>query len=265
MADEIIALLPLDKIVALFYDKMENSPEFAEAFQKIADSYDVFAKIAKFPEVIELADRLRELGVDVDAIIDFFKSFFGWSRQARATRGLAQDVDEFAALIPHEKIADIVREYIANDKEVQHIVEYLKSDKFEVIVVKIAAVQEIKDYVHYLEGKGVKIIEVLNKIAELLGLPTIPTRSAPTTRGWRDMADEIIALLPLDKIVALFYDKMENSPEFAEAFQKIADSYDVFAKIAKFPEVIELADRLRELGVDVDAIIDFFKSFFGWN
>lgn len=74
-------MLPLTDFMILFFDKMDNSEDFQNLMTRI-QSTD-FQKIIDFvensPEILALIDKLENLGFDVDTIIDFIKSFFGWS------------------------------------------------------------------------------------------------------------------------------------------------------------------------------------------
>jgi len=61
------------------------------------------------------------------------------------TRTLQDDLNDFVALIPVDKVLEIALDYLANDQEVQEFVTYLQSDEFHVIINTIEGLQEFRD------------------------------------------------------------------------------------------------------------------------
>lgn len=60
------------------------------------------------------------------------------------TRNLQDDLDDFLALIPLDKVLEIVLDYLANDPEVQEAVIYIQSEEFHTIVTTVEALPEFK-------------------------------------------------------------------------------------------------------------------------
>jgi predicted transcriptional regulator len=61
------------------------------------------------------------------------------------TRTLQDDLDDFLALVPTDKIIEIALDYLANDAEVQELVVYIQSNEFHGIVTTVEALQEFKN------------------------------------------------------------------------------------------------------------------------
>jgi hypothetical protein len=61
------------------------------------------------------------------------------------TRSLQDDLDDFLALVPLDKVLTIALDYLANDSEVQELVIYLQSDEFHKIVLTVEDLKEFKD------------------------------------------------------------------------------------------------------------------------
>jgi len=61
------------------------------------------------------------------------------------TRTLQDDLNDFLALVPTDKIIEIALDYLANDAEVQQFVIYIQSDEFHGIVTTVEALQEFKN------------------------------------------------------------------------------------------------------------------------
>jgi hypothetical protein len=61
------------------------------------------------------------------------------------TRNLNDDLNDFLALVPVDKVLGIVLDYLANDQEVQDLIVYLQSDDFHKIVRTIEDLEEFKE------------------------------------------------------------------------------------------------------------------------
>jgi hypothetical protein len=75
--------------------------------------------------------------------------------------------------------------------------------------------------VEFLKERGVKFISQLN---ELLGLSPFSLRGKGTRRGEgvNGLVDEVIAVLPVEKLKELFKNKLINSPDFRKLVEAIA-------------------------------------------
>lgn len=61
-----------------------------------------------------------------------------------STYGLKEDIDDFIALIPREKILNIIISYLAVDPEVQETLHYILSDDFKNLILDLEAIPEYK-------------------------------------------------------------------------------------------------------------------------
>jgi len=61
------------------------------------------------------------------------------------TRSLQDDLNDFLALVPLDKVLTIALDYLANDSEVQELVIYLQSEEFHKIVLTVEDLKEFKD------------------------------------------------------------------------------------------------------------------------
>lgn len=270
--DEIKAALPMEDLINLAVDKLANSPDFQELFEKISsvDYQKLHDNALKHPEIVDMITRLEAMGVDVGKIWEAIKSIFGWEYR-RSTRSLKSDLDDFLALIPVDKIKTIYHKY-ENDPDIKKVVAYLKSKDFAAVADILVNVDEVKDMVNYLQSKGVNIIEVINKIADHLGLPhwpgSIVARSYPRqNRAWRDFLNEVVAALPVDDLVNLGIDKLANSADFQELFEKISnlDYQKLHDNALKHPEIVDMITRLEAMGVDIKKVWEAIKAIFGWE
>ncbi|XP_047109029.1 uncharacterized protein LOC124777612 [Schistocerca piceifrons] len=265
MVDEILAILPLDELRALFDEKLETSPDFKELYDRIRspEFQSIVETLNSLPEYQELLQKLRDAGIDVDAFIDLIRGLFGLKK---ANRNLQDDLNDFLALIPVDEIVAIVLDHLANDPEVQAAVQYILSDDFKSIVLAIDALPEYIDFLNYLQESGLDVYKYVNALHDFLGLPQLPPPSKLRhTRSIRSMVDEILAILPLDELRALFDEKLETSPDFKELYDRIRspEFQSIVETLNSLPEYQELLQKLRDAGIDVDAFIDLIRGLFG--
>ena len=58
---------------------------------------------------------------------------------------LQDDLNDFMALVPKDKVLEITLDYLHNDKQVQEIVAYVQSEEFPLIHTVVEYLQEYKD------------------------------------------------------------------------------------------------------------------------
>lgn len=187
----------------------------------------------------------------------------------KQTRSLKGDLDDFLALIPKEKFVALYHKY-ENDADVQKIVAYLKSEDFAKVAHIIAHNSEIQDLVKYIEGKGVSIVDLINRLADRLGLPHWPTYAVQhgrQTRSIRDFINEAKALLPMDKLLALAMDKLANSEDFQDLYIKISemDGNKIHDDALSHPEIVDLITRANAIGLDTKKVWQTLQVIFGWD
>ncbi|XP_047115603.1 uncharacterized protein LOC124795576 [Schistocerca piceifrons] len=286
MLDEILAILPVDELKALYNEKLETSPDFAELINRLSSDefHQLVLRVGELEAVQNMIQMLRDAGIDVDAIADFFRRIFGWASKEtpsttfkmiqrfpakKSSRNLQDDLNDFLALIPVDEIVNIVLTYVANDAEVQAALQYLMSDEFESIVVYIDQQPELYDLLNFLEDSGLDPYGFLNMIHDFLGIPQITkpaSRMRRSSRSLKSMLDEILAILPVDELKALYNEKLETSPDFAELINRLSSDefHQLVLRVGELEAVQNMIQMLRDAGIDVDAIADFFRRIFGW-
>jgi hypothetical protein len=66
------------------------------------------------------------------------------------TRTVQDDLNDFLALVPNDKVIEIDLDYLANDQEVQDAVIYLQSPEFQKILTTVEDLKEFKDEYLYM-------------------------------------------------------------------------------------------------------------------
>lgn len=182
---------------------------------------------------------------------------------------LHDDLNDITSLIPVSKIKEIAVKY-QNDPDIASIIEYLKSPDFAAVAKTITGSPECRDLIKYLHSKYINILDPINYIADLLGLPHLDLTDLDNSRmkrSLRNFLDEIKAVLPIDDIAAVVLDKLTNSEDFQELYAKIAavDYQKLKDDALSRPEIVDLIQRLKNIGVDVDNLWELVKSVFGWE
>nr|CAD7418004.1 unnamed protein product [Timema cristinae] len=187
----------------------------------------------------------------------------------KSTRTLSDDFQDFIDMIPIDQIEAIALDYISNDAEVQALLEYLQSDDFRAIVEEVNASEEAIEFYDYLYKSGIDIYNFLNTINDFFGLPHVEpkTRSLPSKRTVREFLDAVLAVLPIDDLIALFKEKQQSSPDFAAFVVRISSpEFHAFVdRMYNSTEVQAMIDKLESYGVDVDKVIKIAQSLLGWE
>ncbi|XP_021701760.1 protein G12 [Aedes aegypti] len=184
------------------------------------------------------------------------------------TRALKDDFEDFADLVPVDKLVGVAIRYLVTDKEFQEFFGYLQGAEFSAVWDQFFALEDVKDVLNYLEEADLAVYDTLNTVADFLGLHHVkPTVRSLNARNLNGFVDEVLALLPLKEFESLFEDKLQTSPEFQAFFEKLRTlDYTKFVDLYhNSKEVQSFLQKLRNYGVDVDGFFDLVSGFFGWE
>lgn len=191
-------------------------------------------------------------------------ALFGAALAAPSARSLQDDLKEFLDLIPVATLKEITCSY-KNDPEVQLAVQYLRSEEFAGLVAAVREKQTWNDFKDYLNDAGIDVEAVIAFIHNLIANGVCD--SAGSSRGLKDLLNELRAALPVDEIKALFSDKLQNSADFQEFFAKVSSdkSRELVEEVIALEEFQRVAAKLEELGFDLQKVKDFIYGLLGWN
>uniref|UniRef100_A0A1L8DRE9 Putative microvillar protein with insect allergen related repeat n=1 Tax=Nyssomyia neivai TaxID=330878 RepID=A0A1L8DRE9_9DIPT len=182
-------------------------------------------------------------------------------------RGLDQDFQDFLELVPLEDIIKVALDYLTNDKEFQQAFAYLQSKDFAKVWEGVFKLKDVKDCLKFLQNAGLDVYDLLNQLGGLLNLPPVKPTFARRGTGLDGFLNDVLALLPKDKLVALFKEKLQTSPEFKAFVDKVTSPE--FEKLGKAvlnnPEFKTYLKELKEHGFDLVKFFEVVKTFFGFN
>ncbi|XP_043248284.1 uncharacterized protein LOC122395052 [Colletes gigas] len=185
------------------------------------------------------------------------------------TGALADEIQDFADILPMNEMVKIVLQYLSDDAEFQQLVGYLQSNEFKNLIKGVEGLPEFIDLLNYMQKSGLDIYYLINKANAFIGLPKL---QAPQTfgiykisGGIRGFLDDIEAIFPAQSVKDLFAYKMANSKVFIEfmarlrspATQKIADY------IVANPNLTNLLAKAEQAGIKMEDVKEFLEKFLG--
>ncbi|XP_025602897.2 uncharacterized protein LOC105691040 [Athalia rosae] len=274
LVDEILAILPLEELKALYYEKLETSPDFANLIAHIAsDEFQAaIEKVRANPTYQHMREAALAYGIDVSKLSTIIRSLLGLPPRPVlriASRNLKDDLEDFKKLVPVDRIVEIVIQYLADDAEVQNGVAFLTSDAFKTLVLDVEAIPEYRDILRILSEGGLDVYALVDKIHGLLDLPAfqprVHFRNLVRAGGFRGLVDEILAVLPLEELKALYYEKLETSADFANLIAHIAsDEFQAaIEKVRAHPTYQHMREAALAYGIDVSKLSTIIRSLLG--
>lgn len=180
-------------------------------------------------------------------------------------RDLHDDLVEIASLIPVDQIREIAQRYITSDPEVQEIIRYLKSEEWANLVALVANHPTWIRFKEYMLENGLDVDSWVDHLHDIIA--SLPGRRSGQTRSVQDFVNEVISVIPLDSLLLLLDDKIQNSPEFREFWDVISgpEAYALAQELRFLPEVERLAEELRQRGLEIDRIAQLAYALLGWE
>lgn len=182
---------------------------------------------------------------------------------------LADEIQDFVDILPIDDMLLVVLEYIEKDQEVQLLVGYLLSDDFRNLVSDIEAIPEFIEVINYMQGAGLDAYAIVNLINDTIGLKRLapPNGLYKIGGGIRGLIDDIRAIFPLQKIKALYKEKMATSNVFRGVINVLSSpaSQKVVNSVCSNPNFHSLLVKAKGHGVDVAAVKRVLELILGVN
>ncbi|XP_071053629.1 protein G12-like [Onthophagus taurus] len=171
-------------------------------------------------------------------------------------RDLQQDFEDIIATIPLSQIKAIAQEHLENDGEFQEVVKYLQGAEWSNLVDTVADNPTWKRFKAYMDSVGVDVNVEISKCTDDVNV-----------RSVKEFLDEIRQILDLSATFAILSEKLNTSPDFQEFFENISseEAHAMVEEILALDEVQRIAERLLEMDIEVDKIIDLVYGLLGWS
>ncbi|KAF3429353.1 hypothetical protein E2986_07465 [Frieseomelitta varia] len=155
------------------------------------------------------------------------------------------------------------------DDEVQRALAVMHSEDFHVLVRKVEALREYQDLVRYMENAGLDMTNLIKKIHKLFGMedyvPPYLTETFANLGGLKGLVKDVVAALPVEKLEALYTEKMRTSAAFKNFMDKLhsQDFQNIINTVYKTPVFLEMRRKVIKDGVDLTPFRDVIEQFLG--
>ncbi|XP_025989059.2 uncharacterized protein LOC105196138 [Solenopsis invicta] len=269
MIKDLYDILPLDKIDALYEEKMKTSKVFADFITAVTseEMLEILHAIGVHETYKEFTTKTKEKGLDVEELVKLNIRIIGIKSPSKT---LIDELMDFAMLIPQEKYVDIIVKYFNEDAKVQEAIEFMFTNEFHDILRALEALKEHQALVIYIEKTGFPIIETLKNFHRIIGMedfvpPKIESflkslvRTQKIGDGLQGMIKDLYDILPLDKIDALYKEKMKTSKVFADFITAVTsdEMLEILRAIGVHETYKEFTTKTKEKGLDVEEIVKF--------
>jgi len=283
--NDIKKVIPFSKFIRSYVQKMRTSSAFI-GFVNQLKSYNFQQLVNKVYQINSfqiIVNGLKSRGVNTQLVADIMYIVLGITvpnnvsvyQNQLLVYTVIDEIMDFVKLIPVDLIAEIISKYTLEDEKVQNALLYLSSSEFHFTLRNAEALKEFKTLVVYLEKAGLSVIDLI-KTHETIGTKGyVPPKIESIFEsqigiqkiddGMKGLLLDIYDVLPIDKMAALYEEKLQNSKVFADFVEKI-----------KSPEMQKIIDDLyanqtykdfvmisREKGLDFEVVMKLITKIFG--
>ncbi|XP_049545750.1 protein G12 [Anopheles darlingi] len=194
--------------------------------------------------------------------------------QQQQQQQLQQDLMDFIDLVPFEEVRQLMQYYYHYDVEVESAFDYVSTEDYTQIRQDIANLGEVRTFRRYLDSIGCSVEQLWTELNarfdadDIFAEPDEALRSLNlTTRGLNGLVDDILALLPQDEIILLFFDKLETSNDFSYFFEQIGSGEfeNVLNTLQSSQQLRILLWKLQQHGFDIPGWIQLVQRYFSFS
>ncbi|XP_011872380.1 PREDICTED: uncharacterized protein LOC105564547 [Vollenhovia emeryi] len=233
-------VLPLDEFIHTYAQKLKTSTAFGGLIGQLkSDNFQqAVNKVYNVKSVQIILNGLKSSGVNTQIAADLLFIVLGItvpndvSVYVLQERTLDEEFEDFVKLLSVDEIIEIVIKYATNDEKVINALRFMLTTEFHSMLREIEALNPHQALVVYLEKAGLHVIQGIQLLHEAIGMEDyVPPKIDSLFEsqigvqkvgdGMKGMIEEIYNTLPLDKIDALYKEKLQNSKVFADFVGKI--------------------------------------------
>ncbi|XP_011168435.1 uncharacterized protein LOC105201867 [Solenopsis invicta] len=197
---------------------------------------------------------------------------FGYPQE----RTLMDELMDFVNILPMDLVTDIVIKYARTDEKVQGAMQYLVKPEFHALLRETEALPEYQALVVYLEKTGLPVIDAIKQLHKAIGMEDyVPPKVESIIEseigiqkigdGMKGMLEDLYNVLPMDKIEALYNEKLQTSKIFADFIAKITsqEMQKLVTDLYKHETYNNFVMKSRENGLEFQELTKFISSIFG--
>ncbi|XP_029658838.1 LOW QUALITY PROTEIN: uncharacterized protein LOC115232845 [Formica exsecta] len=180
------------------------------------------------------------------------------------SKTLEDEFVDFVKLLPLEKISDIVLKYVNEDEGVQNAILFMFKPEFHDLLRAVEALQKYQELLVSLEDAGCHVYENIQAFHKAIGMedyvpPKIESflksqiKKQEVGGGLTAMIRDIYALLPYEKIDALFQEKVNTSTVFAKFVSQVSspEFENIVNNLAVNEVFLQFITKSNEQGLDL--------------
>ncbi|XP_028049884.1 uncharacterized protein LOC105838809 [Monomorium pharaonis] len=147
---------------------------------------------------------------------------------AGTDRDLLKELMDFVNLLPMDEFIGIIAKYVTEDAKVREALDFIQTSEFDDLMRSLESLNEYQAYTDFLKKIGLPMEESLKmEIQHAIKMKDNPTNSDSKVQvgdGMEGMIKNLVSTLPLDKIDALYEEKMKNSKIYADFITKVTSN-----------------------------------------
>lgn len=173
---DFVELIPLEDLKIVFDKHIRNDPEFQAAVKYIQGSewQKLEEAFVDSKEVKNVKDYLLKAGIDIDLVSDFMNEFVqGIQIKTHNKRpSIKKFLDDISALIPHDKLAELLADKMENSVYFQEFYDKLSSERLHKMTEKVLALPEAQEILEKARMMEAPVDVFIRSIYTFLGWPT---------------------------------------------------------------------------------------------
>jgi hypothetical protein len=265
------ALIPVDDLLTLAVTKLVTSPDFQDLFNRVKseDTHGLVDDVLSLDQVKADIARLTEMGVDVQGILETVYGLLEWGAPPKGIkksgRTLADDLQDLIDTIPLEDIETIVNDHLQTDAAFFAALLYLQGPEWTELVDTVSAKPAVQKLIQYLKDVGLPVDDTLAWIDNLIkgsvsGCPTEAASLGP-------LLDEVEAIYSPFDFLGYLNQELMNSPDMLALYVEMSseETHTLVEEVRALDEVQRLAQRLIDMGVEVEETLDFVYALLAWD
>ncbi|XP_076649332.1 protein G12-like [Halictus rubicundus] len=182
---------------------------------------------------------------------------------AAGSGALASEAQEFVDLVPLDDVIQIIRAYIAEDEQIQALLELASSDVSAQFIKEVEAIRQFKKLANYVQKAGLDIYLLLNKLNKSVRLnpisplgPISPLSAYPKiTGGAQGLVEDLTAVVPINQLKQLLAEKQKSSAVIRDLVKQVQSPQNMLLvlRILGNPNLAKLMEDAHQAGVPKDS------------
>ncbi|XP_062551697.1 protein G12-like [Armigeres subalbatus] len=171
---------------------------------------------------------------------------------------------------PLDQLRILLAEYLVHDPQFRRSIQYMRSVEFAEVWNRFLNNDKVQEWLQYIEDAGLPVNKVIAMFSDLTGSkkPARFRRFIQIRKGGLSaFVDDALKIVSSSNLVDLHEAKKQSNPQYKELMDKLTapEFGQMMKEIVEDPEVIAIQKQVKKHGIDIEKLLDLFKTFFGWK